>query len=67
MQNIDVYEEYGNLKGDKLLNVEQLFGEVLANVMGDLKLKGSGIFFDTDKFRGPYGKIRQYFGPYAYR
>ena len=67
MQNIDVYEEYGTLRGDNLLNVEQIFGEVLANVMGDLKMKGSGVFFDTDKFRGPDGDIRQFFGPYAYR
>ena len=52
LQNIDVYEEYGNLRGDRLLNIEQLFGEVLANVMGDLKMKGSGIFYDIDKFEG---------------
>ena len=35
--------------------------------MGDLKIKGSGIFYDVDKFKGPDGKIRQFFGPYAYR
>ena len=28
MQNIDLYEEYGNLRGDSALNIEQLFGEV---------------------------------------
>lgn len=67
LQNVDKYEEYGNLRGDKLLNIEQLFGEVLANVMGDLKIKGSGVFFDIDKFEGPDGRTRQFFGPYAYR
>ncbi len=67
LQNIDRYEEYGNLRGDKMLNVEQIFGEVLANVMGDLKIKGSGVFFDIDKFEQPDGRTRQYFGPYAYR
>ena len=50
LQNVDKYEEYGNLRGDKLLNIELIFGEVLANVMGDLKIKGSGVFFDIDKF-----------------
>jgi hypothetical protein len=67
LQNIDMYEEYGNLRGDRLLNIEQIFGEVLANTMGDLKIKGSGVFYDIDKFKGPDEKTRQYFGPYAYR
>lgn len=67
LQNIDMYEEYGNLRGDRLLNIEQIFGEVLANTMGDLKIKGSGVFFDIDKFKGPDGKTRQFFGPFAYR
>ena len=47
-----MYEEYGNLRGDRLLNIEQLFGEVLANVMGDLKIRASGIFYDIDKYEG---------------
>ena len=67
LQNIDRYEEYGNLRGDNLLNVELIFGEVLANVMGDFKIKGSGVFYDIDKFEGPDGRTRQYFGPYAWR
>jgi len=67
LQNVDLYEEYGNLRGDRLLNIEQIFGEVLANTMGDLKIKGSGVFFDIDKFKGPDEKTRQFFGPYAYR
>ena len=28
LQNVDMYEEYGNLRGDNLLNIEQIFGEV---------------------------------------
>lgn len=67
LQNVDRYEEYGNLQGDNLLNVDQLFGEAIANVMGDLKIKGSGVFFDVDKFEPPDGKTRQFFGPFAYR
>ena len=35
--------------------------------MGDLKIKGSGVFYDTDKFKAQDGTIRQFFGPYAYR
>jgi len=30
-------------------------------------IKGSGVFFDIDKFRGPDGMTREYFGPYAWR
>ena len=44
-----------------------MFGEVVANVMGDLKIKGSGIYFDVDKFEAPDGKAKQFFGPFAYR
>ncbi|CAH1799902.1 unnamed protein product [Owenia fusiformis] len=67
MENIDFYEEYGTLRGDRPLNYEQLFGEVMANVMADYKIHGSGIFFDTDKFVNLDGTTRQYFGPYAYK
>lgn len=66
LQNVDKYEEYGNLRGDRPLNIEQVFGEALANVMGDLKIMGSGVFFDTDKWLGD-NDPRQYFGPYAFR
>jgi len=55
------------LRGDRLLNIEQIFGEFIANTMGDLQIKGSGVFFDIDKFKGPDGNTRQFFGPYAYR
>ena len=67
LQNVDFYEEYGNLRADNLLNVDQIFGEVLANVMGDYRVLGSGVFFDRDKYRGPDGNTKQFFGPYAWR
>ena len=35
--------------------------------MGDLMIKGSGAFFDIDKFHGPDGMTREYFGPYSWR
>ena len=46
---------------------QALFGEVLANVMGDLRIEASGVFYDIDKYKGPDDETRQYFGPYAYR
>lgn len=41
--------------------------QVLANTMGDLMIKGSGVFFDIDKFHGPDGMSREFFGPYSWR
>lgn len=35
--------------------------------MSDQKIKGSGVFFDVDKFNGSDGELRQLFGPYAWR
>ena len=68
LQNVDdTNNDYGNIKGDSPLNIDLIFGEVLSNVMGLLKIKGSGVFYDSDKFRGPDGAIRHRFGPYAYR
>jgi len=32
LQNVDMYEEYGNLRGDQMLNTEQIFGEVFQTV-----------------------------------
>ena len=69
LQNIDMYEEYGNLRGDNLLNIEQLFGEVLANVMGDLKIQRQRhLSMISTSIVGPdWSRTRQFFGPYAYR
>lgn len=55
-----------------------MFGEVIANVMGDFKILGSGIFFDRYKFRlsplsdntNPQltdGNTREYFAPFAFK
>ena len=35
LQNVDEYEEFGDLKGDRRLNETQIFAEVIANIMGD--------------------------------
>lgn len=78
LQNVDEYEEFGNLRGDRRLNETHIFAEVIANVMSDFKIKGSGVFFDRYKFRmsppvnntDPRftdGITREFFGPYAYK
>ncbi|XP_076444630.1 uncharacterized protein LOC143282762 isoform X1 [Babylonia areolata] len=78
LQNVDEYEEFGDLKGDRRLNETQIFAEVIANVMGDFRILGSGVFFDRYKFRmSPpvnntdprfvNGITREFFGPYAWR
>ena len=54
-----VFEEISNESVDLI--------QVLANTMGGLHIKGSGVFFDKDKFQGPNYQIREYFGPYAWR
>ncbi len=66
LQNIDKAEQYGTLRGDQLLNEEQLFAESFANVMGDLKIKASGIFFDENVFISD-GVERELFAPFAFR
>ncbi|KAK7107826.1 uncharacterized protein [Littorina saxatilis] len=78
LQNVDEYEEFGDLKGDRRLNETQIFAEVIANIMGDFRILGSGVFFDRYKFRmSPpvnntdprfvNGITREFFGPYAFR
>ncbi|XP_059149166.1 uncharacterized protein LOC131936271, partial [Physella acuta] len=78
LQNVDEYEEFGNLRGDRRLNESQIFAEVVANVMADWKIVGSGVFFDRYKFRmSPpvnntdprfvNGITREFFGPYAWK
>ncbi|XP_013089446.2 uncharacterized protein LOC106073439 [Biomphalaria glabrata] len=78
LQNVDEYEEFGNLRGDRRLNETQIFGEVIANVMADWKIVGAGVFFDRYKFRmSPpinntdprfvNGITREFFGPFAWR
>ena len=55
------------MRGTILFEVISTLMQVLANTMGDLRIKGSGVFFDIDKFRGPDGMTREYFGPYSWR
>ena len=43
-----------------------VFAEVLAALMGDMKLSGVGVYFDRNKFAAADG-VSQYFGPYAYK
>lgn len=78
LQNVDEYEQFGNLKGDRRLNETHIFGEILATVMGDFKILSAGCYFDQYKFRvAPpvnttdprYANTitREYFGPFSWR
>ena len=78
LQNVDEYEEFGNLRGDRRINETQIFAEVIANIMSDFRVLGSGVFFERYKFRmSPpinntdpalaSGITREFFGPYAFR
>ncbi|KAL4221931.1 hypothetical protein ACF0H5_017983 [Mactra antiquata] len=77
LQNVDGNETFGYIKGDRRLSETQLFGEVLAMVMGDFKVLGAGIYFDHYKFKespanyylpfNPNSTTREYFGPLAWR
>ena len=78
LQNVDEYEQFGNLKGDRRLNETHIFGEVIASVMADFKVLGIGAYFDRYKFRvAPpvnttdprYSNTvtREFFGPFAWR
>lgn len=77
LQNVDEYEQFGSWDGDRRLNETHVFGEVIANVMSNFKIVGSGVFFDKYSFRmSPpinntdprfsNGITREYFGPYAW-
>ncbi|XP_060582788.1 uncharacterized protein LOC132739151 [Ruditapes philippinarum] len=78
LQNVDEYEQFGNLKGDRGLNETHIFGEVLATVMGDFKVLGAGAYFDQYKFqvsppvnttdpRYSNAITRELFGPFSWR
>lgn len=47
---------------DKPLNEDQMIGEALAMVMGNSRLWGAGIYFDSNQFTN-----RTHFAPYAYK
>ena len=72
LQQVDPNEGLGNLRAGKRLNIEQLFGEAMASVMGDYKIVATGIYFDRNKFSGMGDTEllvddREYFGPTAFR
>nr|KAG5707185.1 hypothetical protein BaRGS_017869 [Batillaria attramentaria] len=46
---------------------EHVFGEVIANVMGNFKIYSAGVFFDRYMFENQDGTKREFFGPWAYR
>ena len=47
--------------------MEHLFGEVIANVMGNFKIYSAGVFFDRYQFENQDGTKRELFGPWAYK
>jgi hypothetical protein len=51
LQNVDEYEQFGSMDGDRRLNETHVFGEVIANVISNFKIVGSGVFFDRYSFR----------------
>ncbi|XP_062583037.1 uncharacterized protein LOC134244804 [Saccostrea cucullata] len=65
-QNVIPGENFGYLKGGNRIHHELLFGEVLANVMGDHKVLSSGIYFEPHVFEDWDGKTREFFGPFAW-
>ncbi|KAK7497619.1 hypothetical protein BaRGS_00011014, partial [Batillaria attramentaria] len=67
LQNTDPSENFGNLRGGGRLHQEHVFGEVIANVMGNFKIYSAGVFFDRYMFENQDGTKREFFGPWAYR
>ncbi|GAV01180.1 hypothetical protein RvY_11930 [Ramazzottius varieornatus] len=61
-QLVDPREVFFERLADQPLNEAQLLAEVLANVMGDMRILNSGIFYETNKFPN-----RTHFGPFAQR
>ncbi|XP_012940541.1 uncharacterized protein LOC101864077 [Aplysia californica] len=67
LQNVMSTENFGNLRGGGILHADLLFGEVLANVMGNFKIASAGLYFDRYKFENQDSSVRELFGPWAYR
>ncbi|XP_048254912.1 uncharacterized protein LOC124137543 [Haliotis rufescens] len=67
LQNNDPNENFGNLRGGGRLHVEHLFGEVIANVMSNFKIRSSGVFFDRNQFVNQDDTVREFFGPLAFK
>ncbi|XP_011878615.1 PREDICTED: uncharacterized protein LOC105567942 [Vollenhovia emeryi] len=63
LQVSDPLEVYsGKRVADKPLTEDQMIGETLALVLGDLRILSAGTFWDRNKFSN-----RTFFAPYAYR
>ncbi|KAH9491660.1 hypothetical protein Btru_030619 [Bulinus truncatus] len=67
LQNVMPDENFGNLRGGGLLHEDQMFAEVIANVMGNFKIYSAGLFFDSYKFQNQDLSYRDLFGPEAFR
>ena len=66
LQNVQASDNFGNLRGGGRLHLEQMFGEVIANVMADHKILSSAIYFEPYMFENQDGSKRELFGPFAY-
>ena len=44
-----------------------MFGEVIANVMGNFRIYSAGVYFDRYQFQNQDGTRRELFGPWAYK
>ncbi|KAH9491662.1 hypothetical protein Btru_030629, partial [Bulinus truncatus] len=67
LQNVMPDENFGNLRGGGLLHEDQMFAEVIANVMGNFKIYSAGLFFDSYKFQNQDLSYRNLFGPEAFK
>ena len=45
-QNVMPDENFGNLRGGGPLHKDMMFGEVIANVMGNFRIYSAGVYFD---------------------
>ena len=56
------------IREDKLLPPKMLYAEVLANVISNVNIQGSGIFYLNGSYYDPIAeKVRSRFAPYSYR
>lgn len=67
LENVQISDNFGNLRGGGRLHQDHLFGEVIANVMADHRIFSSGIFFEPFVFENVDGSEKELFGPYAYQ
>ncbi|KAK7115191.1 uncharacterized protein [Littorina saxatilis] len=67
LQNTDAAENFGNLRGGGRLHEEHMFGEVIANVMGNFKIYSAAVYFDRYSWETQDGTKRELFGPWAYK